>query len=82
MLPDFSWNSTQNSSIKDLLKNIRLHINTVTFFLDFVKRIHNHKRMEMLLEVHVGKIESLGVFGTAILILVSVLFYLLYNLRV
>lgn len=36
----------------------------------------------MLLEVHVGKIESLGVFGTATLILVSVLFYLLYNLRV
>lgn len=34
----------------------------------------------MLLEVHVGNTESLGVFGTSTLILVSVHIYLLYNL--
>lgn len=80
MLADSTWISTENSLIKDLLKNIKIHINTVIiFFLNFVKRIHNHYMIEILLKVHIGIIESLGVSEISTLILVSVLFYLLYN---
>lgn len=44
MLPDFRWISTQNGLIKDLLKNIKFHIKTMTLFLKQNKTKPTHKQ--------------------------------------